>query len=64
MNTNDTSTSKYSTLATICAEHTRRVQVLFYEFYSGKVSMQEYRKRSRELTQRLVNDIIEAGYKH
>jgi hypothetical protein len=44
-------------LAAICAEHTRRVQLLTVEFYSGKLSMQEYRKRSRELTQGLVDEL-------
>ena len=63
MNPDDTSIRKHPTLATLCAEHIRRVQLLFHEFYSGKVSMQEYRRRSRELTQQLVNEISEAGYK-
>lgn len=62
MNTGDTAMIKRITLATICAEHTRQVQLLFHEFYDGKVSMQEYRKRSRELTQWLVDEIVAAGY--
>ncbi len=61
-NTNETTISNYLALAAICAEHTRRVQLLFHEFYNGKVSMQEYRKRSRELTQWLVDEIVAAGY--
>lgn len=62
MNTKDASISNYPALAAICAEHTRRIQLLFHEFYNGKVSMQEYRKQSRELTQRLVDEIVVAGY--
>lgn len=45
-------------LAMICAEHTRRVQLLFADFYKSNVSMQQYCKRSRELTQRLVDEVI------
>ena len=62
MNTEDTAMIKQITLATICAEHTRQVQLLFHVFYNGNVSMQEYRKRSRELTQWLVDAIEAAGY--
>lgn len=45
-------------LAVVCAEHTRRVQLLVASFYRGNLSMQEYRKRSRELTQGLVDEIM------
>lgn len=56
----DTMIIKHPALATICAEHTRRVQLLFHEFFSDNVSMQEYRKRSRELTQKLVIELTKA----
>jgi hypothetical protein len=45
-------------LPSLCAEHTRRLQLLFHAFYIGNMSMQEYRKRSRELTQNFVNELM------
>jgi len=61
-NIDDTGINQYQALATICAEHTRRLQLLFQEFYCGTASMHQYRKRSRELTQWLVDEVSEAGY--
>ncbi len=44
-------------LATICAEHTRRVQLLTGQFWQGEIDLWHYRKLSRELTQQFVNDV-------
>jgi uncharacterized protein YdaU (DUF1376 family) len=44
-------------LASICAEHTRRVQLLCDKFWRGDVDMWHYRKQSRELTQQVVNEL-------
>lgn len=44
-------------LATICAEHTQRLQLLFGQFWNGEVTMWQYRKQSRVLTQRFVNEL-------
>ncbi len=44
-------------LATVCAEHTRRVQLLSGQFWKGDIDMWHYRKLSRELTQQFVNEL-------
>lgn len=44
-------------LATICADHTQRLQLLFGTFWNGEVTMWQYRKKSRELTQLFVNEL-------
>jgi hypothetical protein len=44
-------------LATICAEHTRRVQDLCITFWHGDIDMWLYRKQSSELTQQFVNEL-------
>ena len=44
-------------LATICADHTRRVQDLCVRFWHGDIDMWHYRKQSRELTQQFVNEL-------
>ncbi len=52
-------TARNAVLATICADHTRRLQLLFQEFWTGNVNMWIYRKKSRELTQQFVNELEE-----
>jgi hypothetical protein len=44
-------------LATICAEHTRRVALLTAKFWHGDMDKWLYRKQSRELTQQFVNEL-------
>lgn len=44
-------------LATICADHTQRIQLLFGQFWNGEVTMWQYRKKSREQTQLFVNEL-------
>jgi hypothetical protein len=44
-------------LATLCADHTQRLQLLFGMFWNGEVTMWQYRKQSRELTQLFVNEL-------
>jgi hypothetical protein len=44
-------------LGNICADHTRRLQFLFGEFWRGDYSMEEYRKKSRELTQLFADEL-------
>ena len=44
-------------LATICAEHTQRVQLLTGQFWKGDIDLWHYRKLSRELTQQFVNEV-------
>jgi hypothetical protein len=44
-------------LATICADHTQRLQLLFCKFWNGDVTMWQYRKKSRELTPLFVNEL-------
>jgi hypothetical protein len=44
-------------LANICAEHTRRVQILAGMFWHGDIDIWRYRKQSRELTQQFVNEL-------
>ncbi len=43
--------------ANLCAEHTRRVQLLTGKFWQGAIDLWRYRKRSRELTQQFVNEL-------
>ena len=43
--------------ANVCAEHTRRVQLLSGMFWNGDIDMLHYRKLSRELTQQFVNEL-------
>ena len=43
--------------ANVCAEHTRRVQLLAGEFWSGDIDTRHYRKLSRELTQQFMNEL-------
>jgi len=44
--------------ANLCAEHTRRVQLLSGQFWKGEIDMWHYRKLSRELTQQFVNELV------
>ena len=44
-------------LATICAEHTRHVQLLAGQFWKGNIDMWHYRKQSRELTQQFAAEL-------
>ncbi len=44
-------------LAAICAEHTRRVELLTAKFWHGDMDKWLYRKQSRELTQQFVNEL-------
>jgi hypothetical protein len=44
-------------LATTCAEHTRRVQLLTGQFWKGDRDLWSCRKLSRELTQQFVNEL-------
>lgn len=44
-------------LATICAEHTRRIQDLCITFWHGDIDTWRYRKQSRELTQQFLNEL-------
>lgn len=46
-------------IANLCAEHTRRVQHLTGQFWQGDIDLWHYRRRSRELTQQLVNELAE-----
>jgi hypothetical protein len=41
----------------LCAEHTRRVQLLSGKFWNGDIDMWHYRKQSRELTQQFVEEL-------
>jgi len=43
--------------ANVCAEHTRRIQLLAGKFWKGDIDMWHYRKLSRELTQQFVNEL-------
>ncbi len=43
--------------ANVCAEHTRRVQLLSGKFWNGEIDRWHYRKLSRELTQQFVNEV-------
>ena len=43
--------------ATVCAEHTRRIQLLSGQFWQGDIDMWHYRKTTRELTQQFVNEL-------
>ncbi len=43
--------------ATLCAEHTRRVQLLAGKFWNGDIDMWRYRKLSRELTQQFASEL-------
>ncbi len=45
----------------VCADHTRRLQLLDMEFWAGKVDIRIYRKRSRELLQRFVDELRAIG---
>jgi len=40
--------------ANVCAEHTRRVQLLSGQFWQGGIDTWHYRKLSRELTQQFM----------
>jgi hypothetical protein len=44
-------------LATLCAEHTRCVQILTGQFWQGDINLWRYRKLSRGLTQQFVNEV-------
>jgi hypothetical protein len=44
-------------LATVCEEHTRRIQLLAGQFWKGDIDLWRYRKLSRELTQQFVNEL-------
>lgn len=44
-------------VATLCAEHTRRVQHLTGQFWKGEIDLWRYRKLSRDLTQQFVNEV-------
>ena len=44
-------------VANVCAEHTRRIQLLSGKFWKGDIDMWHYRKLSRELTQQYVNEL-------
>jgi len=44
--------------ATICAEHTRRIQLLSGKFWNGDIDMWHYRKQTRELTQQFADELI------
>jgi hypothetical protein len=44
-------------IATVCSEHTRRVQLLTGQFWKGDIDLWHYRKQSRDFTQQLVNDL-------
>jgi hypothetical protein len=57
MSHNLPSTSQNTNLAIICAEHTRRVQHLSWQFWKGNIDLWSYRKLSRELTERLLDEI-------
>ena len=55
----DTKSTLPSTdLATICADHTKRLQLLFGKFWNGDIDTWQYRKQSRELTQQFVNELV------
>jgi len=43
--------------ANLCAEHTRRIQLLSGQFWNGEIDVWHYRKLSRELTQQFVNEL-------
>jgi len=45
------------TLARLCANYTRQVQLLYGEFYLGRLSLAAYRQRSRELVQQFVTEL-------
>ncbi len=44
-------------VANLCAEHTRRVQLLSGKFWNGDIDRWRYRKLSRDLTQQFVNEL-------
>ena len=44
-------------VATVCAEHMRRIQLLSGKFWKGEIDMWHYRKTTRELIQQLVNEL-------
>jgi len=46
-----------SDFANICAEHTRRIQLLSVKFWQGDIDPWYYRKLSRELTQQFMNEL-------
>ena len=50
-------TLQYVDFANVCAEHTRRVQLLSGQLWHGDIDMLHYRRRSRELTQQFVNEL-------
>jgi hypothetical protein len=43
--------------ANVCAEHTRRIQLLSGQFWQGDIDLWHYRKLSRELTQQFMNEL-------
>ncbi len=43
--------------ANLCAEHTRRIQLLSGKFWQGDIDLWHYRKLSRELTQQFVDEL-------
>jgi hypothetical protein len=55
--TNLPATAQGKDVATLCAEHTRRVQLLTGQFWKGEIDLWHYRKLSRELTQQFVNEL-------
>ena len=50
-------TSHSADLATICADHTKRLQLLFGKFWNGDIDTWHYRKQSRVLTQQFVHEL-------
>ena len=43
--------------ANLCAEHTRRIQLLSGKFWQGDIDLWHYCKLSRELTQQFVDEV-------
>jgi hypothetical protein len=46
-----------SDFTNVCAEHTRRIQLLSGKFWQGDIDMWHYRKTTRELTQQFVEAV-------
>ncbi len=51
------STLQTPNFATVCAEHTQRIQLLSGQFWKGDIDLWRYRKLSRELTQQFMNEL-------
>jgi hypothetical protein len=54
---NHSPTLQGSDFANVCAEHTRRIQLLAGQFWKGDIDTWKYRKLSRELTQQFMNEL-------